>query len=60
MENLTQLQVNKMTKTQRKEKLDKLEDLMCNTDYTTSEGEILYSFYSKNANVLINKQNGEF
>jgi hypothetical protein len=25
-------------------------DLMCNTDYTTSEGEILYSFTQKNAN----------
>lgn len=60
MTTLTRAQVNKMSKKERQLKLDTLEDLMCNTDYTTTEGNILYEMLSKNANLIINKQNGEY
>ena len=57
---LSQDQVNKMSKTERQVELDRLEDLMCNTDYTTSEGNFVYEMYQKSANQIINKQNGEY
>tara|TARA_R110000744_G_scaffold5110_1_gene17955 strand:- start:208 stop:390 length:183 start_codon:yes stop_codon:yes gene_type:complete len=57
---LSQKQVNKMSKTERQVELDILEDLMCNTDYTTSEGNFVYEMYQKSANQIINKQNGEY
>lgn len=60
MKNLTQVQVNKMTKKERQIELDRFEDLMCNTDYTTTKGSFLYGMYAKNANLIINKQNGEY
>ena len=60
MKILTQSQVNKMTKKERQVELDRLEDLMCNTDYTTTKGNLLYEIYSKSANQIINKQNGEY
>ena len=57
---LSQKQVNKMSKIERQVELDILEDLMCNTDYTTSEGNFVYRMYQKSANQIINKQNGEY
>lgn len=60
MKILTQSQVKKMTKKERQVELDRLEDLMCNTDYTTTTGSLLYEIYSKSANQIINKQNGEY
>ena len=57
---LNQKQVNEMTKEQRQVEFDRLEDLMCNTDYTTSEGNFIYERYQKSANQIINKQNGEY
>ena len=60
MKTLTQSQVNKMTKKERQVELDRLEDLMCNTDYTTTKGAFLYELYAKSANQIINKQNGEY
>ena len=57
---LSQKQVNEMSKTERQVELDRLEDLMCNTDYTTSEGNFVYEMYQKSANQIINKQNGEY
>lgn len=60
METLTQSQVNKMSKKERQVELDRLEDLMCNTDYTTTKGAFLYGLYAKSANQIINKQNGEY
>jgi hypothetical protein len=57
---LIQDQVNKMSKKERQVELDRLEDLMCNTDYTTSEGNFVYEMYQKSANQIINKQNGEY
>ena len=57
---LSQKQVNKMSKTERQVELDMLEDLMCNTDYTTSEGNFVYEMYQKSANQITNKQNGEY
>lgn len=57
---LSQKQVNKMSKIERQVELDILEDLMCNTDYTTSEGNFVYQMYQKSANQIINKQNGEY
>lgn len=60
MKNLTITEVNKMTKIERQIELDRLEDLMCNTDYTTSQGNLLYEKYQKDAKLIINKQNGEY
>lgn len=60
MKVLTQQQVNKMSKKQRQIELDRLEDLMCNTDYTTPQGNFIYEMYQKSANQIINKQNGEY
>jgi len=60
MKTLSEKQVNAMTPEQRQIELDMLEDLMCNTDYTTSEGSLLYGFYAKSANNIINKQFGEY
>jgi hypothetical protein len=60
MKTLTRLEVNKMSKKERQVELDRLEDLMCNTDYTTIKGAFLYELYAKSANQIINKQNGEY
>jgi len=60
MKVLSQEQVNKMSKKERQAELDMLEDLMCNTDYTTSDGNFVYEMYQKSANQIINKQNGEY
>jgi hypothetical protein len=57
---LTEKMVNEMSKLERQVKLDELEDLMCNTDYRTSEGNFIYEQYAKSANLIINKQNGEY
>jgi hypothetical protein len=60
MKILSQKEVNKMNRKERQVELDRLEDLMCNTDYMTTEGSLLYEIYSKSANQIINKQNGEY
>lgn len=60
MKVLTKEQVNKMNPKQRQQELDRLEDLMCNTDYTTIEGNTLYEVYQKSANRIIDKQDGEY
>jgi len=57
---LTEKMVKEMSKLERQIKLDELEDLMCNTDYRTLEGGFIYEQYAKSANLIINKQNGEF
>ena len=49
-----------MSKKERQIELDRLEDLMCNTDYTTSEGNFVYEMYQKSYIQIINKQNGEY
>lgn len=49
-----------MTKKQRQEELDRLEDLMCNTDYLTSIGELIYSIYQRSADRIEAKQLGEY
>jgi len=53
MERLTHRDVLRMTKQERKDKLNYYEDLCCNTDYITNEIE--YSIYAKNAEILISK-----
>ena len=37
----------KTTKKEAAKRIDELEDLMCNTDYTTTEGAILYEQYER-------------
>ncbi len=53
MKNLSQSEVNKMTKTQRINELDRLEDLACNTDYI--KNPIQYEQIARNINVLQSK-----
>lgn len=60
MENLSEARVNSMSKEERQKELDRLEDLMCNTDYTTSDGAIIYDIYERSANLLIRKLDGEY
>jgi hypothetical protein len=60
MTSLTENQINKMTPTQRQTELDRLEDLLCNIDYTTKKGELSYSIHATSAERIINKQSGEF
>jgi len=57
---LSQKQVNEMSKVERQIELDRLEDIMCNIDYTTPEGNLLYEMYAESANQIINKQNKEY
>ena len=40
-------------------KLDELEDKMCNTDYTTSEGLFSYNMYKREANKMQQVLDGE-
>ena len=49
-----------MSKVERQIELDRLEDIMCNIDYTTPEGNLLYEMYAESANQIINKQNKEY
>lgn len=60
MKTLSQEDVNKMSKKERQVELDRIENLLCNIDYTTPKGSLLYEMYQKNANQIINKQNGEY
>jgi hypothetical protein len=60
MKTLTQSDVNAMSKAERQAVLDRLEDLMCNTDYLSTKGGILYDMYAKSARMIENKQFGEY
>jgi hypothetical protein len=60
MKSLTENQINKMTQTERQNELDRLQDLLCNIDYTTKKGELSYNIHATSAERIINKQNGEF
>lgn len=60
MKYLTEKKVNTMTKKEVQTKINEMEDKMCNTDYRTNAGALEHQIYERNAQILINKQNGEF
>ena len=51
--------MKKLTKKEAQIKLNELEDKMCNTDYTTSKGLLIYNNYKKEANKMMQILDGE-
>jgi len=59
MRYLTLKKAEELTKIEARIEADKIEDLLCNTDYTTSKGLFIYEQLQKDLSLLTQKLDSE-